>query len=57
MESDSEGTDGDDVFKPEPVKKARPSKRRRLFDSDTEDVYQQDNEAEQEDGKGPRSMR
>ena len=50
IESDSEGTDGDDVFKPKAAPKPRPSKRRRLVGSDTEDVYEQENEVEQEDG-------
>ena len=50
MESDSEGTDGDDVFKPMAVSRSRPTKRRRLFDSDSEDVYEQEKEVEQEDG-------
>jgi hypothetical protein len=50
MESDSEGTDSDDVFKPKPARNARPAKRRRLFDSDAEDVYEQENEVEPEDG-------
>ncbi|KIW72164.1 hypothetical protein, variant [Phialophora macrospora] len=49
IESDSEGTDGDDVFKPKAAPKSRPTKRRRLFDSDSEDVYEQENEVEQED--------
>ncbi|KAJ9605187.1 DNA mismatch repair protein msh6 [Cladophialophora chaetospira] len=49
IESDSEGTDGDDVFKPEAAVKSRPTKRRRLFDSDAEDVYEQENDVEQDD--------
>ncbi|KAK5024112.1 DNA mismatch repair protein msh6 [Exophiala sideris] len=48
VESDSEGTD-DDVFKPKPVARARPTKRRRLSHGADEDVYQQENEVEQED--------
>ncbi|KAK5365828.1 DNA mismatch repair protein msh6 [Exophiala xenobiotica] len=49
LESDSEGTDGDDVFKPKPVSRARPTKRRRLSDSADEDVYEQDNGEEQDE--------
>jgi DNA mismatch repair protein MSH6 len=51
IESDSEGTDGDDVFKIKAGKKSRPAKRRRLFGSDSEDLYEQENEIEQEDGE------
>ncbi|KAK5253511.1 DNA mismatch repair protein msh6, partial [Exophiala xenobiotica] len=51
LESDSEGTDGDDVFKPKPVSRARPTKRRRLSDSAEEDVYEQDNGEEQDEGR------
>ena len=55
VESDTEGTD-DDVFKPKPVARARPTKRRRLSDSADEDVYQQENAVEQEDD-GTRHLR
>ncbi|RVX68476.1 hypothetical protein B0A52_07899 [Exophiala mesophila] len=41
IESDSEGTDNDDVFKPAPASRARPSKRRKVSESDNEDAYQQ----------------
>ncbi|KIX00439.1 uncharacterized protein Z518_10578 [Rhinocladiella mackenziei CBS 650.93] len=44
IESDSEGTDNDDVFKPTPASRARPTKRRRVLDSADEDVYEQENE-------------
>ncbi|KAJ9640182.1 DNA mismatch repair protein msh6 [Knufia peltigerae] len=47
IESDSEGTDGDDVFKPKAAVRSRPVKRRRLSDSADEDVYQQENEVAQ----------
>lgn len=49
IESDSEGTDGDDVFKPKPAVKSRPNKRRRVSESADEDVYEQENEPEQDD--------
>lgn len=51
IESDSEGTDDDDVFKPTPAPRSRASKRRRLSDSADEDVYEQGKEEdEHEDG-------
>ncbi|EXJ81328.1 DNA mismatch repair protein MSH6 [Capronia epimyces CBS 606.96] len=49
IESDSEGTDDDDVFKPTPAVRSRPTKRRRLSDSADEDLYEQENQAEQDD--------
>ncbi|RMZ77096.1 hypothetical protein DV737_g4557, partial [Chaetothyriales sp. CBS 132003] len=51
QDSDSEGTDGDDIFKPQPKRaiRGRPSKRRRLSDSDDEDAYEQGNDVD-EDG-------
>lgn len=51
MESDSEGTDDDDVFKPQRAVRSRPTKRRRLSDSAEEDVYEQENEEEPDDGE------
>ncbi|KIW98700.1 uncharacterized protein Z519_00361 [Cladophialophora bantiana CBS 173.52] len=49
LESDSEGTDGDDVFKPTPGRRSRPTKRRRISDSADEDVYEQEMAEEPED--------
>jgi hypothetical protein len=42
-ESDSEGLDDDDVFKPAPkAKNARPAKRRKVSESAEEDTYEVD---------------
>ncbi|RMD44286.1 hypothetical protein DV735_g888, partial [Chaetothyriales sp. CBS 134920] len=51
QESDSEGTDGDDIFEPQPRKaiRGRPSKRRRISDSDDEDAYEQGNGVDEDD--------
>ena len=49
-DSDSEGTSGDDVFKPAARGRARPVKRRKLSESADEDVYEQENEPEDDDG-------
>lgn len=42
-ESDSEGTDGDDVFQPKAItSRARASKRRKVSESADEDTYEHD---------------
>ncbi len=49
-ESESEGTDNDDVFKPSPKaksKNARPTKRRRVSESADEDTYEAEDVAEE----------
>ena len=56
IDSDSEGTDGDDVFKPKPKSKERnrPVKRRKLSESADEDIYEQGNDVDEVDGKASR---
>lgn len=54
IESDSEGTDNDDVFKPTPAQRGRSVKRRKLSDDEDEGTYEQENDIDLEDGKRPR---
>lgn len=51
IESDSEGTDNDDVFKPTPANRGRAVKRRKLSDEEDEDVYEQENVVDLDEGK------
>lgn len=51
IESDSEGTDDDKVLVSAPKRASRAVKRRRLADSEDEDVYEQEQEVEPDDGK------
>ena len=50
IESDSEGTDNDDVFKPTPARRARAVKKRKISDDEDEDIYEQENQVDQDDG-------
>ena len=49
VDSDSEGTDNEEIFRPNPNRRKPPIKRRRISESADEDVYEQENEVE--DGK------
>ncbi|RMZ80586.1 hypothetical protein DV738_g2712, partial [Chaetothyriales sp. CBS 135597] len=50
QDSDSEGTDGDDIFKPQPRKaiRGRSTKRRRISDSEDDDAYEQGNDVDED---------
>lgn len=50
IESDSEGTDNDDVFKPSPSKRGRAMKKRKLSDDENEDIYEQQSVVDVDEG-------
>ena len=56
VDSDSEGTDGDDVFKPQPKNKgkSRPVKRRKISESADEDIFEQESNVDDDNGKASR---
>ena len=47
IDSDSEGTDNDEIFKSKPTREKPPVKRRRISESADEDVYEQENDIEE----------
>lgn len=47
VDSDSEGTDNDEIFKSKPARRKPPVKRRRISESADEDVYEQENDVEE----------
>ena len=51
IDSDSDAGSDDDVFKPTPKARGRPIKRRKVSESAEEDVYEQENESENDDGR------
>ncbi|KAK5952604.1 DNA mismatch repair protein msh6 [Knufia fluminis] len=48
VDSDSEGTDNDEIFKSKPARRKPPVKRRRISESADEDVYEQENDVEED---------
>ena len=47
VDSDSEGTDNDEIFKSKQTREQPPVKRRRISESADEDVYEQENDIEE----------
>ena len=53
VESDSEGTDGGEMFQSTPVQRQPPAKRRRISESADEDMYEQENDLEEGEHEHP----
>lgn len=53
VDSDSEGTDNDEIFKSKPARRQPPLKRRKISESADEDVYEQENDVEEGEHEYP----